>query len=304
MHNHQDAKNELPNNGTWNYSCWLFGPPWNDAPPRPQMDAGCPWVYKLLPYFEQSALYNTWNYTTPLKVLMDPNRPGSGLAPVAYSTTDGSSLFKAGPTTDYAANAAVIGSGMNTSRNATGGITWGQKWDSGPVGSWTTFHRKIEGIGDGSSNTILIGTKALASNMYDNRGSTARFTASNGSLMDSNDDPITRPGPDVMGSMRGLTQDTTWYMAGATTTNADQYATIPGSQFGLADGWVDWFKFTFAVVRDAPDLDTFNRWGSPYSGGGLFAMGDGSVRTIAHGTDYKIVVSLSTPNGGESLNAP
>jgi len=299
FHNYQDAKGELPNNGTWNYSCWVWGPPWNDAVPRPQLDAGCPWAYKILPFIEQSALYNSWSFTTPIKVLMDPNRPGTGLAPVQYSTTDGSTIFKAGPTTDYAANAMVIGSGMNTVKSGSS-YNFSPNWSSGPSSAWNTYHRKIEGIPDGSSNTIFLGTKALATNMYDIRGKTGTFVMSNGATRDTNDDPITRPGPDAMNSMRGLTQDTTWYMAGNTTTNADRFATIPGSTYGLADGWVDWFKYTFAVVRDAPDLDTFNRWGGSYSGGGLFAMGDGSVRTIRHDTDYKIMVSLTTPNGGES----
>ena len=67
-------------------------------------------------------------------------------------------------------------------------------------------------------------------------------------------------------------------------------------------GWVGWFPFTFEVVRDALDLDAFNRWGSPYAGGGLFALADGSVRTIHYSTDYRVIIPLMTPTGGEVVN--
>src|SRR4051794_23772868 len=50
FHSYHDAKGELPNFGTWEYSAWLFGPPWNGVPPRPQIAEACGWVYKILPY--------------------------------------------------------------------------------------------------------------------------------------------------------------------------------------------------------------------------------------------------------------
>src|SRR5262245_29866986 len=62
FHNYQDAKQELPHNGTWNYCCWFWGPPWNDAPPRSQLAEGCGWVYKILPFIEQSSLYNNYQF--------------------------------------------------------------------------------------------------------------------------------------------------------------------------------------------------------------------------------------------------
>src|SRR5262245_47978004 len=58
FHNYQDGQGELPHNGTWMYSSWIWGPPWNDAPPRPALTQACSWAYKVLPYIEQSSLYN------------------------------------------------------------------------------------------------------------------------------------------------------------------------------------------------------------------------------------------------------
>ena len=52
------------------------------------------------------------------------------------------------------------------------------------------FHRTLTGVTDGTSNTIMVGTKALATNMYNQRG-TLRYTATNGLLIRGDDYPIT-----------------------------------------------------------------------------------------------------------------
>ncbi len=301
FHNYQDANGKLPHNGTWNYSCWVWGPPWNDAPPRPALAEGTSWEYKILPFIEQGNLYNAWNFTTAVKTFQEPGRGGSGLSAVPFNTADGTTIFKAGAVSDYAANAMVIGSGMNTVQQGSG-YTFSPTW-TGPASGWNTFRRKIETISDGSSNTVLLGTKALATQVYSNRGP-GQYTLTNGTTRDTNDAPIANAGPDDMGNLRSLAPDTTWYMAGNPTTadpNDIYSTTIPGQKFQLAPGWT-WFKFTFEPVRDAADLDSWNRWGSPYAGGTPFAMADGSVRTIAHGTSYRVMIPVMTPNGGEVFN--
>src|SRR5262249_47465975 len=143
-------------------------------------------------------LFATYTFTAPIKTIMDPGRGGTGLATTAWSGAPDSSIYAAGQVTDYAANAMLIGSGLNT----VSGYTFSPNW-TGPVSTWNTFRRRIEQITDGSSNTIFLGTKALATQVYGNRGG-GQFTMSNGALRDTNDDPITRPGPDTMGVMRAL----------------------------------------------------------------------------------------------------
>ncbi|HEX4590092.1 MAG TPA: hypothetical protein VH120_09200, partial [Gemmataceae bacterium] len=78
---------------------------------------------------------------------------------------------------------------------------------------------------------------------------------------------------------------------------------IPGSTYGLSQNFESFWYLTFDVVRDAPDLDAQNRWGSPYSSVGLLAMADGSVRAMRHGVGYTVIVPLATPNGGEVVPA-
>jgi prepilin-type N-terminal cleavage/methylation domain-containing protein len=300
MHNYQDAQKELPNNGTWNYCCWYWGPPWNDAPPRPALAEACSWEYKILPYIEQSALYSNYSYNVPVPTFMDPARATSGLSSIPYDPANpGGTQFKAGQVSDYAANALVIGSALNTVQ-VGGSYSYPPDWANGPK-AFKSFHRRLETIPDGTSNTILVGTKALATNMYDTRCA-ASFKASNGANITSWDDPITYAGPDDYGNLRSYAQDTLWWMAGNVQSDAaDPLRVIPGSTYGLAANFESFWYQTFEVVKDSLDLDAQNRWGGPYSGGGLFGMADGSVRTLKHGTNYKIVIPLSTPNGGEPI---
>jgi prepilin-type N-terminal cleavage/methylation domain-containing protein len=301
MHSYHDAHKQLPHNGTWDYSCWLWGPPWTFSLPRPAVVEGCSWAYKILPYIEQEPLYKNYSFTTPVKTFQDPGRGGSGLAADLYDPADGNTIYKAGQVTDYAANALVIGSGMNTEGPVTAPV-YGPEWTLSASG-WHAFHRKLTGITDGTSNTVLLGTKALATNVYDHRGAGQYVVPSSGFVRDKLDDPITLAGPSTFGVLRSLGPDTTWYLAGdpGPPNPSDPYATdLPGSHYRIAAG-SSWFQYTFQIVRDAPDIDTYNRWGSPYPAGGLFAMADGSVRTLGFNTSTHVVIAVMTPNGGETV---
>jgi prepilin-type N-terminal cleavage/methylation domain-containing protein len=295
FHNFQDAQGYLPHNGCWNFVSWYYGDPWH-AFPRAQISQNSSWPFMLLPYIEQDNLQKNWNFTTPVKTLLDPSRSGTGLSVLTYNgnVNDYTSIRQAGPVTDYAANAALIGSAMNTAPGPAAGPNW--QWASGPQG-WNPFKRRVETISDGSSNTIMLGIKAMATQTYGRRGP-VQFTMSNGSTRDNNDDTICEGGPGVMGLTRSNVPDTTWYMAGTSGNTT----LIPGSSYPLAPGWDAWFAFTFVLERDARDLDSWNRWGSPYSGGVLFAMGDGSVRNLTFSTPSATVIRLITPNGGEVVS--
>lgn len=143
----------------------------------------------------------------------------------------------------------------------------------------------------------MIGLKALAMQVYANRGA-GNFTMSNGATAGKNDDPITEAGPGTMGTMRGLGPDVLWWAASNPATVLPDYENqFPGQRF-MHDG-NRWLKWTMDVVRDAKDLDSFNRWGGPYAGGSLMGMGDGSVRSLRYGLGYQVMIPLLTPNGGE-----
>ncbi|MFO0926224.1 MAG: DUF1559 domain-containing protein [Gemmataceae bacterium] len=302
VHNYQDSMQRLPHNGTQEYTWWAFGPPWNANPPRPAMGEGCSWLYKLLPYIEQGNLHANWSFTTPIKTFLDPGRGGVGLAVDPYNAGGGwDGIWKAGPVTDYAGNAMVIGSGMNTRKNSGGGYDPGD-WTNGNPASWNRNSRALHTISDGTSNTVLAGIKAMATQVYTSRG-TGQFTMSNGATRDRLDAPITAAGIWAgFDLLRGQGPDTVDWMAGdngGTTVYVDYF---PGNNHKINPAHTGWLRYTFEVKRDAPDLDAYNRWGSPYAGGGLFAMCDGSVRSIAHNTGFDIIIPLLTPAGGEIVS--
>ncbi len=188
MHNYQDAKQPLPDNGTGSTAAGC-GARRGTTPRRgPPMVEGCGWVYKILPFIEQGNLYNNWNFTTPIKTFQDPGRGGTGLAAGIYNPGGPwSEICAAGAVTDYAANAMVLGSGMNTNASNSEG-----NWPGSP-NQWNRFKRRIEAISDGSSNTILLGTKALATNVHNSRGA-GNYTMSNGTTRSKEDMPISAAG--------------------------------------------------------------------------------------------------------------
>jgi hypothetical protein len=236
---------------------------------------------------------------------MDPGRPGTGLSSIPFNPSDvgkynsNSSVFTAGPVTDYAANDMVFGSAMNTiyvpANNPP--YTYDPNW-SHSLGNLHMFNRTIQQISDGSSNTILLGIKAMATQVYNKRGP-GSFTISNGTTDSTYDDAIAQAGPGVLGLVRGISPDTTWYAAGPLNTSTPDVTYVPGETFGITSSWQSWFQFTFRVVQDARDLNAYNCWGGPYSGGGLFTMGDGSVRSISYSVSDSTVIDIMTPNGGE-----
>lgn len=305
--NYTDAHSgKLPNNGTWFYSSWVWGPPYNNAvPPNPEMAEGCGWVYKILPHMEEGSLYENFAFDTTIPGLRDPARGGPGTTLQKYdpsntSLPDGWDLNVAacGPVTDYAANAMVIGSAMNTHRTGPGLPTENPSWNSDSTAGWDSW--KLKRVVDGTSHTVLIGVKAMATQVYENRG-TGEFSMSNGALREAVDDPISAAGPTSMGTMRALVPDTSRFMAASIVfpSMAAGRDYINGAKFALQPSWRPWFPESLMIFQDAPDLDAWNRWGSPYPGGGLFAMCDGSVQGVSYDVDQASWIARLTPNGQE-----
>jgi prepilin-type N-terminal cleavage/methylation domain-containing protein len=327
FHSYHDGNGELPHNGCAKYDSWDFGgadgggtgpAPWTgNQPPYSRWSAGCTWAIKILPYVEQGNLTNAWmsdwlnqryqEFQTPIKLYLDPGRGSTGVAtahnaasytwnaPYYDQNSANPSLSTSGPVSDYAANAMLIGSGMNTTVVTGEGAGDCVGWAN--INTMPCFHRTIAGISDGTSNTIMVGTKALATQVYNNRGS-GSFTLSNGATRGTFDDPITMA--DIWadtgyGICRAQDQDTVFWIGGTAASP------IPGARFGFNSNWVGWFPGTFQFVKDAPDLDAQNRWGSPYPGGSPTAMADGSVRTISYSIPSPVVMALCTPTGGEVI---
>ena len=317
---YHDSNGCLPHNGAWDSSCWLWGPPWGGATPRSIMSPAWSWGYKILPYVEQGNTYNnfvtanngTGGYTSALKVFLDPSR-GSTLSATPLTTpltqssgnwgASDNSVYFAGPVTDYAANSMLIGSALNTV-TVGGAPTFDPTWVN-PVNTWHPYNRKYTGITDGTSNTIAVGMKSLASNVYQNRGicganSNSAYTSlklSNGSTVDPGDCALLSPGPDAYGSMRSFGPDTLWWYA-----TISGGVSLPGQTYQAAS-WATNYN-EYIIEQDAPNLGyLLGSWGAPYAGGALMGMCDGSVRTLSYSTAPATVFALSSPAGGEVIGS-
>ena len=113
--------------------------------PTPQTAAASSWAYKLLPHLEQQNAYNNYNavLNSPIKVFVDPGNGGPG-----WAGTAGSNAGTLGPCSDYAGNVLVLND--SASMNAK---------------------YSVATISDGSSNTILVGSKTLTPSQFSNRQS-------------------------------------------------------------------------------------------------------------------------------------
>lgn len=352
MINYQDTMGLLPDNGVPYYLSYLdpnlaagFKPPatnqwYNGTPLQPKYSPGASWAYKILPFIEQGNLFNNWNFTTPIKTFMDPSRPGNGLSSVPWmwtgsafvppaGATDGTgapydpstaynSSYNAGAVSDYAANAMVLGSGQNTVLDSTGNIVYDPSWDS-PKSQWQgMFNWTIQKIPDGSSNTVLLGIKAMTTNMWTQRGQ-EYIKLSNGTLLEGDDDPIASSGlgqsyngswNGCMGLMRANSADTWgwWQDVYPPDKSQPNVTWIPGDKFGIGPSAQSQVGPSFQIVQDAPAIGTgnpvSNRWGSPYAGGSLFALCDGSVHFAAYGTANAVVIAMCTPQGSEPYTPP
>jgi prepilin-type N-terminal cleavage/methylation domain-containing protein/prepilin-type processing-associated H-X9-DG protein len=301
FHTYQDANNSLPQNGAWGYDGWLFGSyrgQWNYYAPYPKDLPCATWCVKILPFIEQGNLIaseTSWSFTTPIKTFMDPARGGTGLSSIPWSGKFDGTMYRAGPVTDYAANLILIGSTLNTIDPCTSNQC------SYANGKINEFKRTLIGITDGTSNTLMVGTKALATQVYSQRGCNT-YTSSNSGSQNCNDDPITNPGNEKPGTVRSWGPDTTWYIAGTNNNPIDPsnpYKTdIPGSKYRIKPGW-NWYYSTFTVTQDVPDQAAEYGWGSPYPGGAPMAMADGSVRTVSYSVNFRVLIPLVTPTGGE-----
>jgi len=210
----------------------------------------------MLPYIDQDNAFNQANYAQAVKNYYIPARRAA--IPVNVPATDplypGWSYYGAGLNpwghTDYAANDQVIVPG-----------------DGAP-----TFTMKITQIGDGSSNTILAGEKALD----------LRAVNAGGWYWDE---------PIILGGTGGTAR----CGCGLFRDSNNLGALVSGPGVGA---WPD----------NANQFCGGGNWGSPSGSGVQFLFCDGSVHTLSYSlsdpnfTFTTIMWELIRPNDGQSVN--
>jgi len=205
-HNFHDTNGRLPSNSGYNGINSI-----GYATAVPANTGTGSWAWQLLPFVEQNPMFNSSSLPTYLKNFACPGRG----RPSTNSYTD------------YAWNTFLNTTPMGPS------YTSGNLTLANPI--------TIQGIVDGSSNTILAGHKYVCTSSYSSVGS-------------------------------GSTNDKEISTGGTLSTG----------------------RISYGYQRDGTQLDTnpISGWGGPFAGGGLFVMGDGSVKPLPYAFN-----TTPSPNG-------
>ena len=275
FHNYQDANGHLPNGSRDgderlnSYSCC-----------RSRTVSGWTWCFQILPYLEESAIYNM------APSAEDPTPPNLGryhpkenvvaqqAVGIYYCPTRrepkayGSGKFYR---CDYAGNAGQRASGSIQSGTSTG--------TKGTVIRGGSDTIAVERIRDGSSKTLLVGEKALHPDEFGTDG-----------------------GDNEMWNNNGWDTDNVRHGAGI-LSNGNTYGLppLPDMKAPHRDGgrWI--------TVRDEAGR-SWGQWhpyfGSSHSGGTAFCMADGAVRLITFDVSGRVFRAASISNDGDPVALP
>jgi prepilin-type N-terminal cleavage/methylation domain-containing protein len=264
-HNFQFTYGKLPYAGYKDVTNSTYGPAPNYGVANPTIPGTGGWLYQIMPFVEQDNVYKSWTFdgtTFPdpdetrhhiaIKIYLCPGRnrvqgwkPNGSGQPVANDTS--------GTLTDYAINTRINFPASNT------WLTNNQSISHPDMG------QTIQGILDGSSNTVLAGGKAL------------KATEFNNDTANSWDESIVQGGN------------------GGTARN--------GNNVGSNDaaGRASYILVHDNLGRPGDPVQN-NHFGGPFPAGVLFVMADGSVRSITYGITPDLLCYLLHPNDGHVLD--
>jgi prepilin-type N-terminal cleavage/methylation domain-containing protein len=255
FHNFSDTRGKLPYNGRRPESV-------NNGWANASVDGSGSWCYQIMPFVELDTVYRSWTFpaTGPgtstahlisLPLFVSPGRDrGKG-----YKTAS----TAPGPMCDY---------GINTRINRPDGYK-PDNWTTNPVSNTFNSDDKkvsIQNIADGTSNTALVGEKALSlakQGIDDNA--------------DDNDEGLAIGGYGSLGRPGNYAQSTISF-----SLVSDSNATL-----------------------EQPPLNIMDRkFGAPWSSVVHFVMGDGSVRSVSYSVEPLQIALMLESRDGQPNNLP
>ncbi|QDT56079.1 Type II secretion system protein G precursor [Caulifigura coniformis] len=236
---------------------------------------------QLLPYFEQGALYNKWDFADPL--VNETNGSTAAVLPVLICPSE-SQLQNPFTKPSGARYALTSYGGNGGTQSHPPAATKGDGIFAGTGPAITTpptvQHAlvRIRDVTDGTSNTLLVGERSHFDPNYDTFFAGGYAT-----------NPMTGWGYWApAGGQFGLTDVTMSSFGPINSRIPFNFTNRPGSISSAA---------TFdASVESTRRLNAF---GSLHTGGANLGLADGSVRTLSENIDANVLKSLSTRGGGE-----
>jgi prepilin-type N-terminal cleavage/methylation domain-containing protein/prepilin-type processing-associated H-X9-DG protein len=297
FHNYHSANGTFPKGGRdgrpagqTNQSCCN----WDDADALTKNAAGIQdnrdgfnWRYWILPYIEQDNVFRAVNradvYAAAIKTYYCPSRRSpevyNGGARCDYNGNAGSTFANGTPTDGSA--------GSGTPTGDLSGIVMTNSFD-GVVLRSNLPPVKLEGITDGTSNTLLVAEKWL----NPNRQATAAASGADGG---DNEIWCNAGWDECIVRVGGSTYAYNYNKGQAAIWQSSPVRTIPRTPQPDSDA-------PFVVNADGTTKTIWNQqFGSRHAGGCNAVMCDGSVRTVNYSVDPAVWLATCTRNGGEVL---
>jgi len=274
----------------------------------------------MLPYMEQSAVYNTINFnflssydlagainytasTTTIQAFLCPSDGNAGVG--------GRPTFSP-PSGDY----SVGGARMNSYHGSMGTTTDPYATSTGVFTYYRAF--SIADITDGTSNTVafseaLVGDPTKKSQYLRNNEVTGASAGDNARFQDASGPPGSTRNTTVINAATACYQA---YVAAAIAGN-NSYNNMRGTRWGWGATTVTLFntvippnskQWAFGACRTScggcgSDDSTFSNANSNHSGGVNVAMADGSVKFVKDSVNMQTWMALGTRSNGEVLSS-
>jgi prepilin-type N-terminal cleavage/methylation domain-containing protein len=262
FHNFNDVHARLPYNGWRNAAV-------NNGIANPKVVGSGSWAYQIFPFIEQDNAYKAWTFSATtfpagppavtahhqaFKSFLCPGRGrGKGYKTTGSAFPTGQPNTASGPVTDYAIN-------VRMNRPATN--TW---LTNNNNGNQSDRQNRITDLKDGTSNTLMVGGKALRiSEHLDN-------SANNW------DEAIVQGG---------------WGGTGRAGND---------STANNATGQASYVLVNDLVANTPGNPVHNNHFGGPFPSGVLFVQGDGSTRHIGYSIAPAVLAALLNPNDGKVI---
>jgi len=293
-HSFHDVVKSLPYNGV--SADTIVAPFYFNLPKQSSNKSGS-WCWQILPYIEQSPLYNIAISPTspngPIPPYVCPGRGRAGAMPLPQNVLQAVPtspvvpiVLPNTPTTDF-----VINPYLND--GATGQL------------DATNKKRTLIGISDGSSNTILYGHGQMNPIDY----SSSIIVGAPGPVNLTSTPPVLPSDFYINSCLNGGTSATALQATVVTNPTVQP---------------LYWFQRDTGTTANATPKNGTRGWGGPYGQGGLMCMGDATVRmfpyTIAQGQVINgighnatiavpvpsalVLGAFLTPSGGEAVSLP
>jgi prepilin-type N-terminal cleavage/methylation domain-containing protein/prepilin-type processing-associated H-X9-DG protein len=270
-HNYHGANNAFPGLSYLYQGSFSVGPPVQ----------GYTLFISLLPFMEQTNLYQEWNFSTPtlngLQTTPGVNPPGGMVLPILVCPSD---PIPANPYTAVKHPPGTYLWGVTSYGGNAGTMSYptpsndGMFYPVGPASSPLMNPVRIPQVTDGLSNTLLFGERLHR---------------------DANFDALVSPVPSALSTdpIGGYG----WW------GSANSFAESDVSESAAA-------PLNYLVPNPLPAGVSVQQavnlrqcaWGSGHPNGANFALGDGSVRFVSNSIPQQTLIALSTRAGGEVVS--